>query len=72
MLMGRKKYIDKIVTCSQCGREYTEILCEEDLSSIVAFFCEDCGKNVEEILEKSGIGIKPSNMRKRRNTGQSD
>ncbi len=60
ILMGRKKYFDKIVNCSICGKEYTEILCEDDLPDIVAFHCEECSKNFIEILEKCGIDGKPS------------
>ncbi|MCX9010923.1 MAG: hypothetical protein OIN66_07365 [Candidatus Methanoperedens sp.] len=50
--MGRKKYIDKIVTCSICGKEYTEILCEKDLPDIVAFHCEECADKLKKEFEK--------------------
>ncbi len=68
--MVRKEYFDKIVNCSVCGKEYTEILCEDDLPNIVAFYCEDCAKNLNEALEKSGIGIRPARKRKQKKSSQ--
>jgi transcription elongation factor Elf1 len=50
--MGRKKYVDTIVNCSICGKEYTEILCEKDLPDIVAFYCGECGEEVKKEFEK--------------------
>jgi transcription elongation factor Elf1 len=64
--MARKKeYFDKIVNCSVCGKEYTEILSQDDLQNVIAFYCEDCGKDLKKFLEKSGIGIKPPRKRKK-------
>ncbi len=56
--MGRKKYVDKIVNCSICGKEYTEILCEKDLPDIVAFYCEECSDKLKKEFQKSKTGKK--------------
>lgn len=54
MLMGRKKYVDKIVNCSICEKEYTEILCEKDLPDpdIVAFYFEECTDKLKKEFKK--------------------
>jgi transcription elongation factor Elf1 len=61
--MGRKKYVDTIVKCIICGKEYTEILCEKDLPDIVAFYCGECGEEMKKEFEKVKLGIKSRRTR---------
>lgn len=58
MSIGRKKYVDKIVTCSVCRKDYTEILCENDLPDIVAFYCEEFTDKLKKEIEKRKTGKK--------------
>jgi len=63
MSMGRKKYVDMIVNCSNCGKEYTEILCETDLLDILAFYREECSDKLKKEFAKTKTGKK--SMRER-------
>jgi len=61
--MARKKYVDKIVSCNICGKNYTEILCEKDLPDILAFYCKECSDKLKKEFEKVRTGRKAKQKR---------